>query len=220
MKRPFRVRFLPPPPPPPPPPPHTHRFSTGEVPSFESRVERRPPKPARPRAHPTAPEPPEPGGRVPVERRRNGIPPPLRDPVPGRHRRLGAGARERQPAHLPGLEPEGEPATEIPGGGSQSPGHFGGRGGPARPGSVRDVHRRRRTSPDPPRLPGNRSHHSPEPAGRPNPRIPGKGGPATSVVEADPLGRKVFAMWITGAERARIHRAYRETDPPVPLNLP
>ena len=69
------------------------------------------------------------------------------------------------------------------------------------------------------------------PEGR-TPGSPGKGDrrpkslmqdhsrPATSVVEVDPLGRRVFAMWIAGAERARIHRAYRETDLPVPLNLP
>ena len=44
--------------------------------------------------------------------------------------------------------------------------------------------------------------------------------PATSVVEVDPLGREVFAMWIAGTERARIYRAYREPGLTIPLNLP
>ena len=44
--------------------------------------------------------------------------------------------------------------------------------------------------------------------------------PATSVVEVDPLGREVFAMWVAGTERAWIYRAYRETGLEIPLNLP
>ena len=44
--------------------------------------------------------------------------------------------------------------------------------------------------------------------------------PAISVVEVDPLGREVFAMWIAGAERAWIYRAYREPGLTIPLNLP
>ena len=44
--------------------------------------------------------------------------------------------------------------------------------------------------------------------------------PATSVVEVDPLGREVFAMWVAGTERAWIYRAYREPGLTIPLNLP
>ena len=43
----------------------------------------------------------------------------------------------------------------------------------------------------------------------------------TSVVEVDPAGREVFAMWVRGEEqRARIYRAYREPGLTIPLNLP
>ena len=43
----------------------------------------------------------------------------------------------------------------------------------------------------------------------------------TSVVEVDPTGREVFAMWVRGEEqRATIYRAYREPGLTIPLNLP